>query len=464
MLDLFVTASDSPKDGLFSVLTNSNQPIKNCTVGVSGGNKGLSSGAKAGIGIGVVAAVLGAAGIGFWTYKQFLGGGNTTAPAPGADTAPMGGEGDQASYPMGAEKPHPLTDVAPTPAQGGNFPMQSPPAPNGFGNMPLSGMEGNATSAPTAGGFESAPLSHMLPAGSPGGGSIPLSGMEGYATSAPTAGGFEGVHLSDVAPAAASGGHGWAPQGTLLPPMMPPMQSMNNQHASDTPPNHPNSPYNSTQKPLSPPGSYQPTIDKPEANIYQQPLGSSGPGAYQSPMATPLPGSDAFSQSTPLYNANPNSTAPTLGSFDSNSEPKTGQWSHQYYHDHPNQQPLDQHEPVSPLPTPTPSPGPETAPTPGSGSGSASAPGPSGIPPPTHNQAGFPVPGPPSTWRQQPAEDEEKHHHHPWLPPDMACEQPECPLHLPPHDRCLVGGRGEGCECWCLDVVCPVRRGVGRAW
>jgi len=60
-LEIVVTASNSPKDGLFSIVTGSTSPIKNCTVGVGGGNNtsGLSTGAKAGLGVGVAAAVLG---------------------------------------------------------------------------------------------------------------------------------------------------------------------------------------------------------------------------------------------------------------------------------------------------------------------------------------------------------------------------------------------------------------------
>ncbi|KAK0747954.1 hypothetical protein B0T21DRAFT_265217, partial [Apiosordaria backusii] len=73
-VEVLVTATNAPVDGLFSVLTNSNQPIKNCTVGVTGDAKsgGLSTGAKAGVGVGVIAAVAGLAAAGFYAYKHFF--------------------------------------------------------------------------------------------------------------------------------------------------------------------------------------------------------------------------------------------------------------------------------------------------------------------------------------------------------------------------------------------------------
>ena len=72
-LDLIITAQDNPVNGLFSIATNSNQPVKNCTVGVGGNSTGLSPGAKAGLGVGITALLLGLAGGGFWAYKHFMG-------------------------------------------------------------------------------------------------------------------------------------------------------------------------------------------------------------------------------------------------------------------------------------------------------------------------------------------------------------------------------------------------------
>jgi hypothetical protein len=102
-INLEVKASAAPTNGLFSILTNSNIPLKNCTVRV-GGNPGLSVGAQVGIGVGVSVAVLGAvATAGYFFYKHMhpatptgpaVGGMNPTAPTMmGMDpTAPsMGG-------------------------------------------------------------------------------------------------------------------------------------------------------------------------------------------------------------------------------------------------------------------------------------------------------------------------------------------------------------------------------------
>lgn len=110
-MDIVIRASDSPKDGLFSVVTGSSAPIKNCTVGVTGGNNtGLSTGAKAGIGVGVVATLLGLGAVGFMAYQHLLGGGNTTAaPGGGNTTAPALVNGETIGYQGGGEKLDPQT-------------------------------------------------------------------------------------------------------------------------------------------------------------------------------------------------------------------------------------------------------------------------------------------------------------------------------------------------------------------
>ncbi|KAK5663564.1 hypothetical protein OQA88_3995 [Cercophora sp. LCS_1] len=119
-LEIVVRASNSPTDGLFSVVTGSTTPIKNCTVGVTGNNTGLSTGGKAGIGVGVVAAVLGLAGAGFAAYKHLLAGGNTAAtPVGSATTAPTMGYGET----TGGEKPDPqvtIHSIPPNHADGGS--------------------------------------------------------------------------------------------------------------------------------------------------------------------------------------------------------------------------------------------------------------------------------------------------------------------------------------------------------
>ena len=78
VLELHVSSLDAPSDGLFSVLTNSNLPIKNCTVAPESEVKegGLSLGAKAGIGAGAALAALGLlGGGGYLAYKAFIGAG-----------------------------------------------------------------------------------------------------------------------------------------------------------------------------------------------------------------------------------------------------------------------------------------------------------------------------------------------------------------------------------------------------
>jgi len=78
ILELHVSSPDAPSDGLFSVLTNSDLPIKNCTVAPESEAKegGLSLGAKAGIGAGAALAALGLlGGGGYWAYKAFIGAG-----------------------------------------------------------------------------------------------------------------------------------------------------------------------------------------------------------------------------------------------------------------------------------------------------------------------------------------------------------------------------------------------------
>jgi hypothetical protein len=68
-----VSSHGAPKDALYTVLGSSNLPIQNCTVGIKATNKtGLSTGAKAGLGVGIPVA-LGVIGLGvFLVLKKFL--------------------------------------------------------------------------------------------------------------------------------------------------------------------------------------------------------------------------------------------------------------------------------------------------------------------------------------------------------------------------------------------------------
>lgn len=139
-MDIVIRASDSPKDGLFSVVTGSSAPIKNCTVGVTGGNNtGLSTGAKAGIGVGAVAALLGLGGMGFMAYQHLLTGGNTTAaPVGGNTTAPALVNGQTIGYQGGGEKLGPQTTSTAIPPNHTGFEgtMADQPVPPTGGEMP----------------------------------------------------------------------------------------------------------------------------------------------------------------------------------------------------------------------------------------------------------------------------------------------------------------------------------------
>jgi hypothetical protein len=138
-IDIVIRASNSPKDGLFSVLTGSSAPIKNCTVGVTGNNTGLSTGTKAGIGVGVVAALLGLGGVGYMAYQHLLAGGNTTAaPVGGNTTAPALVNGETIGYQGGGEKLDPQTTSTAIPPNHTGFEgtMVDQPVPPTGGEMP----------------------------------------------------------------------------------------------------------------------------------------------------------------------------------------------------------------------------------------------------------------------------------------------------------------------------------------
>ncbi|KAK3984375.1 hypothetical protein QBC44DRAFT_337043 [Cladorrhinum sp. PSN332] len=247
MVEVVVTASNSPKDGLFSILTNSNQPIKNCTVGV-GGKEGLSAGAKAGVGIGVTAAIAALAGAAFYAYKHFLGPGSSASPPPMVDTAapsvPPGMEGSHAGY-NAAEKLQSMSNISPMAPQGGippPPPIQSmPPGASGFEGqgIPPNGFEGNSTAF---GGPESAPLSNIPPNGfSPS----PAPMMMDMASSGlPGSGGASG----------------------FIPPMVPPPLFKNSQQPSSS---RPGSQHNTSTHPAPP--SHWSGDDYPNPNQYYMP-------------------------------------------------------------------------------------------------------------------------------------------------------------------------------------------------
>lgn len=192
-LEVTVSASTPPKDGLFSVLTNSNQPIKNCTVGVSG-SSGLTTGAKAGVGIGVTALVAGLLAGGFYAYKHFFAAASNASPPPlingGAPSVPPPAEVSPGWYNPGAEKLSPFSNVSPVAPDGGPPPIQSMP--------PGSGFEGNSIGQALGGG--DAPLSNIPP--------------DGISPSWPGP--------MDMPPSGSPGGGGSGHPGVFIPPIVPP--------------------------------------------------------------------------------------------------------------------------------------------------------------------------------------------------------------------------------------------------
>ncbi|KAK4170357.1 von Willebrand factor type A domain-containing protein [Cladorrhinum sp. PSN259] len=281
-LEVVVTASNSPRDGLFSILTNSNQPIKNCTVGV-GSKEGLTAGAKAGVGIGVVAAVAALVGGAFYAYKHFLAPGtSTSAPtaminSTGPSMPPPGMEGTHTGFdPSGPEKLQPYSSVSPIAPEAGPPPIGSMPPGSGFeGNMTGQGIP-PANFGPS--GPESAPLSNIPPDGiSPS--SLPP------------------MDMPPTGPPASGGGS--SAQAVFLPPMVPPP-------VFKKPKNPASSPRESS------PGS-QPTANDgspwPQGNNYhdqhhqyhlsdQKPM-SYGPHGYADMTGTPFSGGDSSAYSPP---------------------------------------------------------------------------------------------------------------------------------------------------------------------
>jgi hypothetical protein len=176
-LDLKITAKAAPKDSMFSVITNSNTPFKNCTVGVAGGGGGLSAGGKAGVGIGVTAALLGLGALGgYFAYKHFMGGSSLANAVP-----PSGGENTTVHFvgDTGAEKMATHIDVYPVdamthglpPGDGGQGVMSGAPPPQSLAAPPA--MQGGVP--PTTTPVGSVPPT-TAPMASPPATGMPLTG------------------------------------------------------------------------------------------------------------------------------------------------------------------------------------------------------------------------------------------------------------------------------------------------
>ncbi|KAK4191783.1 von Willebrand factor type A domain-containing protein [Podospora australis] len=418
-LDVLVSSSSNPKDGLFSVLTNSNQPIKNCTVGVSGDEpkSGFSAGAKAGVGIGVVAAVAALAGAAFYAYKHFyVGTGieNTTAGPPGISTTGAEGGANTTGFSgaEAAEKLQPYSHVTPI----------QPQPPTGAPTYPMAPTDGISSMPPTS-GFD-APMHYDTPMhyDPPMHQDTPMHNTTGYDipnttgydlpnTTGPGGSGLEGASPSDIPPQGAlpsdippygadptsgpgvpGGGGGGGTPGAFIPPLIPPFMKPHSSSHNDssrpgsrtTSPKLPQTPTSYNYNNISPGNNY------PNQHPINHPPSSSNTTSSPGNTTSPGPGQ----VNTTGYNLPP-------------SDPSSGG-----PYQHPN-------------------------PTPGS-SGS--------------NQGGFPLPGPPTVWQAQ----QPKHHHHAWLAPDTACEHPECPLNLASGHQCSPSR--ETCVCTCRDSNCPVTR------
>ncbi|KAK3329515.1 hypothetical protein B0H66DRAFT_28350 [Apodospora peruviana] len=465
-LEITVTADDNPVKGLFSVMTNSNQPIKNCTVGVTGGNStGLSTGAKAGLGVGLTALLLGLAGGGFWAYKHFLGG----APSGGElDTAPAAGgsgSGNSTAGPTGAEKFDPHTSVYPVdPSQGmapagggtgGGGPMHTVLPPDVGTNMTGQALGGG-------GGGGGGPQSGAPVGGS---GSAPPPPM-----SIPPA----GPGAPPVTPPATA----WAgPPSAFVPPLVPPFKPSSDKPAT------PNSNHNDAVSPQHTDfqssllqqqhsggggGDYLSNVDGSQHplggyNGYQNALPHGGGGGTP---FSPASGSSDFGNHTTISGGSygNNHTGTTTTTFEAGgsggnhthwSVPSPSEPNHTGI-GHGSSGGGGNHTNWGTDPTSSSGYGGDAGNNyTGGGGGGVGGGGAGGNP-------GFTMPGTQMRMGFGAAQDrgagEEKHHHHPWLAPDSACEHPECPFNLSSHE-CLPDR--ERCDCSCRDMGCAYLKRTG---
>ena len=257
-LEVIITADGNPVNGLFSVATNSNQPVKNCTVGVSGNNTGLSTGAKAGLGVGITALLLGLAGGGFWAYKHFMGG-SPSGAAP-ASSAPAGA--NTTAGPTGAEKFGAHTNVYPVDPSQGIAPTGGEPGygqvhtmiPDGGAHMAGQSLTGGGGGGAGANGFAPMGSSPAPPMGiPPTGGVAPPAAM----ASVPS------VFVPPLVPP-----NVFKPGGSNSKPGTPNPDGVSPQHTDF---NHPQQPVNTTDQ-TYPYQNVNPSLGSPPGA--QQPLGN----------------------------------------------------------------------------------------------------------------------------------------------------------------------------------------------
>ena len=495
-MQLLVTADGAPKDSMFSVTTNSNVPIKNCTVGVSGSNhSGLSKGAKAGIGIGVTIGILGLlGGAGYFGYKHFFGpgSGNTTAPPAHGNTTSGPTPGNHSQPPTYGEKPFMHTDVypvdpssiaqhAPTtipphaspptqmamPPTSGleNTPMSMPPHGTGLeGNVPMSGtgLEGNvpmhgtglegSTPAPHTAGLEGGVPQSVAPTPTP----HTQMPMPTPHTIAPTPGGVSPYTPLAAIPAAIAP----AAIPMLHHPHSPPPRAADPSHTSSpqsqhTLPNYPETqnftPTPNIQQPLYPGGqhpmyhgSQQPMYPSGQHPMGQHPMypGAQQPmtpeGTYPNPnhtipqyqvhhpgAPTSLEPGHAVNQSP--YGVDPsNHTGPAPTNHTDIPPQNHTDWSDFYDPDNCscNEGPSDSENNwiVPPIIT-------------------------GGVPTKSRHRHRGPIP-------KARRSAVEKHHHHEGFPPDVHCQDANCPLNqvhaCQPNDS--------SCPCACRYDECPITK------
>jgi len=110
-IEVKIQAAGAPSDSLLSVLTLSDVPIKNCTIGVKK-EGGTSTGVKVGAGLGTILglAILGTGGYLAWKYFHSP---TPPHPPPNSSMGPSGG--DFMSKPGGTVSVEPLYNIPPQP-------------------------------------------------------------------------------------------------------------------------------------------------------------------------------------------------------------------------------------------------------------------------------------------------------------------------------------------------------------
>jgi hypothetical protein len=437
-IQVVVTASNAPTDSMFSVETSSNVPIKNCTVGVNSQSAGLSTGAKAGIGVG---SVLGAgllATAAFFAYK-YLHAPNTSVPGHSGPNATSSGPTDS-NHTGGPQ-------------------MVDSKDPFSYNAYPVDPSSGAPTTGGAPGGAHTGPPS--IPTGHTG-------GPPGYApTSVPPVGG------TPIAP-----GGGISPAAFIPLAAIPPLLMSNHKGAS------PNNPNNTDGNPAD---NHNLNNTAPYNNHIgvQQPLSPNHTG-YQTPLNpnSGMPGAQQYPGGQYQYPISPDHTGSQYTGSPDHTGSQYGPNSHlgggdMYNPNHTGGPSLDpnhtggggdmfnpNHTGGGPQQTlgPNHTGGDPSAFSPNHTGGDLNGPnhtdydpgncscgepsdgefdGPAGVP------FGVVVVGTGRRHRHR------KHHHHPYLLPEQVCEDQACPLNARDH---VCRPRESECACTCRVKGCPARK------